>query len=128
MNIIYLNNREVYKSDIDLMDLPELNKLMCEVQEEIHKSAIKKTRLATLPKSKKDGKTLTKLRKCSERLMYLQDAVNYISNAKKAKRDNQSKERDFYKLWVQKAQLTLRKSLYEKIEAEVTAELGYGRL
>lgn len=125
MNVIYLNNKEVHKTDIDLMELNELNGLMYEVQEEIHKTAIEKNRLSTLPKNKKDGKTFTKVRKCTEKIMYLQDAVNYISNAKKAKRDTQVSEKEWYKRWYQLAKMSLPKRTWEKIDKDTVSQMGY---
>lgn len=127
MRAIDLGYKVVQKEEVQDMDLIELNTLMCELQEQIHITAAEKNKLTTLPKNKKDGKTIVRVRKLTEKIMQLQDAVNYVSAVKKAKRDSQSRERDWLKNFYTLVQLSVRKGVFDKLVSEVTAQMGYAK-
>lgn len=127
MRAIDLGYKVVQKEEVQSMDLVELNTLMCELQEQIHITAVEKNKLTTLPKNKKDGKTIVRVRNLTEKIMQLQDAVNYVSSVKKAKRDSQSRERDWLKNFYNLVQLSVRKGVFDKLVSETTAQIGYAK-
>lgn len=127
LNTVYINNRAVTKEEIESMSIKQLNEFMCELQETISSIVIEKNRLTTLPKSKKDGTTITKVRKLCEKLSIYQNTVNFVSLARKNRRDVQVAENDWYRSFYKFAQTELRKGLFEKIESLATIEVGYPR-
>lgn len=127
MRAIDLGYKVIQKEEVQSMDLIELNTLMCELQEQIHITAAEKNKITTLPKNKKDGKTIVRVRKLTEKIMQLQDAVNYVSAVKKAKRDSQSRERDWLKNFYNLVQLSVRKGVFDKLVSETTAQIGYAK-
>lgn len=125
--MLVIGDKSYTKAEIDLLSIPELNKLMCEVQEAIHKAAAEKNYLTTLPNNRKNIKTLKKVKSVSNDLMTLQDSVNYISAVRKAKRDTQMTEIQWLRKFYDLCSVSLRKSQMSKLECETTAQVGYGR-
>lgn len=127
MRAIDLGYKVVQKEEVQDMDLIELNTLMCELQEQIHITAAEKNKLTTLPKNKKDGKTIVRVRKLTEKIMQLQDAVNYVSAIKKQKRETISSERDWLRHFYSLTQLSIQKGVFDKLVSEVTTQMGYAK-
>lgn len=128
MRTIQLNNSTITDTDLQFMELHEINSIMCELQEKSHKLAAEKRRLTTLPKNKKNGKTISEVTGLSEQLMKIQDDINYVSMLKKNKRDVMQKERDFYQKFAEIAKRTLKKNVFQSILGEATQELGYASI
>lgn len=125
---IWLNKRKITSVDVQMMDLNEINSLIFECQTEIHRLVNEKLKLTTLPGKLKNTKTIAMVRELTSNIMHVQDFVNYVSVIKKQKRDNQLKERDWYRKFYEMTKLNIRDGLFEKIEKQTEKEIGFVRV
>lgn len=119
------DGKTVTEIDVQFMELSEIQELIDTLQSEIFKLAKEKKQISTLPKCQKTQKTLKRLTKVSTRLMELQEAQCWIGRIKKVKRDNQSKERNWYKTFYTLIQDTIRKKDFDKVVEQTNIKMQY---
>lgn len=124
--ILYeLNNKTYTKTELSKMSLKELSELTVDIQEEIHRLAAEKRQLLTLPKQKKNGRTLNKAVSIGKHIALLQTFANTVSHCKKCLRDSMQKERDFYKVFLQITKKKVNKRLFQKLICETEEQCKY---
>jgi hypothetical protein len=125
MRSVDLNKRTLTEVDIGFMELDEINQVLEEVQSEIFKAAKEKKTLTTLPRCKKDIKSMRKVNKLSKRLMDLQEAQCWIGRIRKQKRDTMQKEKRWYRAFYSLTKDTVRKSVLEKLIQQTNEKMDY---
>lgn len=125
MRSVDLNERTLTEVDIGFMELDEINQVLEEVQSEIFKAAKEKKTLTTLPRCRKDSKTLKKVNKLSKRLMDLQEAQCWIGRVRKQKRDTMQREKKWYRTFYSLTKDTVRKGVLEKLVQQTNEKMDY---
>lgn len=121
-----LKNRGVVSEvDCRFMELSELQLISEEIQSEIFELSKEKRSINSLPKCKKDTKTLKRYNRTVDRLCDLHDALNWVSRLKKQKRDTMAKDKQWYRNFFIYARENLRKSQFEKFIEQTNLNTGY---
>lgn len=120
-----LHDKFYREDDLKTMSVNELNILIVNIQEEIHRTAKQKQKLTTLPNSKKNDKTLGKATHLGTVLMDLQDANNLVSTYRKNARDTMVKDKEYFKQFYKFAKEELRKGQFEKLVELTNQKTGY---
>lgn len=115
----------VSEIDVSFMDLKEISNLLAQIQSEVFRVAKERRRIATMPKNKKDFRTLKNYNKYAIQLMNLQEAQCWIGKIRKAKRDVMQKQRDWYKKFYELSKDSIKKKDFEKIVEQTSTSVSY---